>query len=216
MDGNLLPHGTLLRGWVVPVPLNPLRIGNLRLAALLPSAVVALVAGCASTTVTLSPSPQAPLCAHAAHALVLWAPRWRADQKDVPAREEAAAAGLRDFLAQPGCFAQADLRRVQNLEPATVGAHLANAKGAVSVVVGVEVHELGPVVKLLSSVALVEGGTEVLLRIVEFAPPSATVARQFTVHWQSGGVGVVKGVASLPGDMQAALLASFQPGAPAR
>lgn len=188
----------------------------MRLGAALASIAVAMVAGCASTTVALQPSPQAPLCAPVAHALVLWAARWRADQKDVPAREEAAATGLREFLARSGCFAQAELRRVQNLEPATVGAQLAQAAAPATVVVGVEVRELGPVVKLLSSAALVEGGTEVVLRIVEFAPQAATERRQFTVHWQSGGAGVIKGVASLPGDLQAALRAGLQPGTPAK
>lgn len=183
--------------------------------ALVSPAVFALVAGCASTTVTLQPLPQAPLCTPAAPALVLWASRWRADQKDVPAREEAVASGLRESLARSGCFAQAELRRVRNLEPATVGAQLAQATAPATVVMGVEVRELGPVVKLLSSAALVEGGTEVVLRIVEFAPQAATKQRQFTAHWQSGGAGVIKGVAGLPGVMQAALRAALQPGSSA-
>lgn len=172
---------------------------------------MAWLAGCASTSVTLQPSPQAPMCDPRATALVTWSPVWRADQKDIPWREEAAAAGLRDFLSQSGCFAKAELRRVENLQPSTVAAQIATAAEPFTVVVGVEVHELGPVVKLLSSVALVEGGTEVVLRLVEFAPGSAAERRQFTVHWQNGGAGVVKGVGSLPSDMQAALRAGFQP-----
>lgn len=82
-------------------------------------------------------------------------------------------------------------------------------------VVGVEVRELGPIVKLLSSAALIEGGTEAVLRIIAYSPQSGDEVRQFTVHWHNGGPGVVKGVASLPGDMQAALRAGLQPGSAA-
>ncbi len=176
----------------------------------------ALLVGCASTTVALLPAPQAPVCAASATALVVWTPDWRADQKDVPAREEAAASGLRDFFAQSNCFARAELRRVKELTPTTVQAALGSAREPVALAVGVEVRELGPIVKLLSSVALVEGGTEVVLRITEYSPQSAAEVRQFVVHWKNGGPGVVKGVAGLPGAMQSALQAGLQPGAGAK
>jgi len=153
--------------------------------------VCALLAGCASTKVTLQPSPQPPVCSASATALVLWAPHWRPDQKDVPAREESAAAGLKDFLAQSGCFARSELRRVKDLAPPTVQAHLGSTRDLVAQVIGVEVRELGPIVKLLASAALVEGGTEVILRIVEYSPRSAVEVRQFTVHWQNGGPGCI-------------------------
>lgn len=181
-------------------------------------AACALLAGCASptTTTTLQPSPQAPVCDAAARALVLWAPGWRPDQKDVSAREAAAAAGLNDFFAHSGCFAHAELRRVPALTSAAVQAEVGRSSGALAPVVGIEVRELGPVVKLLSSAALVDGGTEVLLRIGVYAPPSAAELRQFTVHWHDGGPGVVKGVASLPADMRAALQAGLQPRAAAK
>ena len=68
----------------------------------------------------------------------------------------------------------------------------------------------------MSSAALVDGGTEVLLSISVYSPQSAAELRQFTVHWQDGGPGVVKGVASLPADMRAALQAGLQPGAATR
>jgi hypothetical protein len=35
--------------------------------------------------------------------------------------------------------------------------------------------------------------------------------REFSVHWRNGGPGVVKGVASLAGDIQQALAAALQP-----
>lgn len=174
------------------------------------------VAGCASTTITLSPSPQPPVCDRSASALVLWAPKWRADQKDVPQREAAALAGLDSFLAQSGCFARAQAQRVPDLGAQSMPQKIAAATGQFDRVVVIAVRELGPVVKLLSSAALVDGGTEVMLQITTYAPPDAAPQRTFTVHWQHGGQGVIKGVASLPADMHAALTAGLQPRAPQR
>lgn len=175
-----------------------------------------LLAGCASTNVTLEPPSQSPVCAASESALVLWAPAWRADQKDVPAREEAANSGLTTFLASSGCFAKSQLRRVPAVSVSAVKEQMAGSAGNVTRVVGIEVRELGPVVRLFSSAALVEGGTEVLLRVTEYSPVQMSELRQFTVHWKNGGPGAVKGVASLPGDMQSALRAGLQPGVVAR
>lgn len=174
--------------------------------------LTALLTACASTQTTVAPSPQAPLCDASASALVIWAPAWRADQKDVPAREAAAAAGLRDFFASSGCFARVALQRVAAVEPAAARAQAAAATAPFSVLLGVEVRELGPVLKLLSSPALVEGGTEVQLRLLAFDPADAALRRAFTLQWRHGGAGVVKGVASLPADMQSALRVALQPG----
>jgi hypothetical protein len=175
------------------------------------AAVAACLAGCANTAVTLRPSPQAPVCDGAAAALVLWATQWRRDQKDVPEREAAADAGLRAFLQDSGCFARAELRRADDAQQGTIAAQRAAEAGVAEKVVLVTVRELGPVVRLLSSVALVEGGTEVVLQVEEFAPPRGAATRAFTIHWQRGGAGVVSGVASLPEDMRAALVAGLQP-----
>lgn len=152
------------------------------------------------------------MCERAATALVLWAPEWRADQKDVVDREAAAAAGLNAFFDNSGCFARTEIRRIPDLGPATVSAQAAGQFGR-TVVIGV--RELGPVVRLLSSAALVEGGTEVVLKIAAHPAAPGARPREFTVRWHSGGPGVVKGVASLPEDMQAALRAGLQPGAAA-
>ena len=185
----------------------------------------AVLAACASTTgtttVTLTPSPQAPVCDRTATALVLWAPQWRPDQKDVAQREAAAAAGLARFIDTSGCFARAQVRRLADTSAASVDAQAGTAAAeAFSQVVVIRVRELGPVVRLLSSVALVEGGTEVVLHVstrsLRPAGVAGPAAREFTVHWQQGGPGVVKGVASLPADMQAALAAGLQPEAAAK
>ena len=176
----------------------------------------AVLAGCASTTITLTPSPQSPVCDPSAATLVLWTPQWRPDQKDVAMREEAAAAGLGKFLAGSRCFARSEVRRVRELGPASVPTPADAAAGRFTHVVAIEVRELGPVVKVLSSAALVEGGTEVVLRITAYSVPAVGSPRAFTVHWRNGGPGVVLGVASLPADMQAALVAGLQPGTAAR
>ncbi len=171
----------------------------------------ACIAGCASTTVTFSPDPQAAVCSDNATALVLWAPQWRADQKDVPDREAAAATGLQTFFSSSGCFAHSELRRLSSVAPLPM-TEIASANGQFEKVVVIAVRELGPVVKLLSSLALVDGGTEVVLQVAEFSPPSSVQPREFTIHWQHGGHGVIKGVGSLPQDMHAALVAGLQSG----
>ena len=170
-----------------------------------------LLSACASTEVTLSPSPQAPVCDRSAVALVLWAPQWRPDQKDVASREEAAAAGLSSFFASSGCFARTELRRVNSLSPSVASSELGASNAQFNTVVTVVVRELGPVVKLLSSASLVEGGTEVVLQVTAHRLQSSSQPREFTVHWRHGGPGVVKGVASLPSDMSAALRSGLQP-----
>ena len=82
--------------------------------------------------------------------------------------------------------------------------------------VSITVRELGPVLKLFSSLALVDGGTEVVLDIVAFSPGRPGSRVDFSVYWQNGGHGVVKGVASLPEDMAAALAAALRPAPAAR
>lgn len=176
----------------------------------------ALLAGCASTAITLNPSPQAPVCEHSAAALVLWAPEWRPDQKDVVEREMAAETGLKNFLGSSGCFARSELRRIPDLSPTTISAQTASTARQFTRIVIIGVRELGPVVKLLSSAALVEGGTEVVLQVTAYSVPEVTQPREFAVHWRNGGPGVIKGVATLPGDMQAALLAGLQQGTAGR
>lgn len=196
------------------IPSDP-RAARRRCAAVL-GVTAALLAGCATTRVTLKPADPGPVCNRTAAARVAWTPRWRADQKDVPAREAAAAAGLERFLAGSGCFARWTLQRLTDPGPAALGAAVAQAPAEAGTVVIVVVRELGPVVRLMSSAALVEGGTEVVLDIVVHDGPGRSRRREFTVHWQHGGPGVVKGVESLPSDLQAALAAGLQPAPGAR
>ena len=171
--------------------------------------IAALLTACASTSVTLQPADRPAVCAQTSTALLVWTPRWRADQKDVAAREEAAAAGLHDYFSQATCFSSTQVRRLPDLADATVRAEAARMVSLPQTVVGIEVQELGPVVRLLSSAALVEGGTEVKLRVLVYGPGAEARPRSFTAHWQNGGPGVVKGVASLRADMRAALQAAL-------
>lgn len=100
---------------------------------------------------------------------------------------------------------------MSNLSPSVVNAELGAANAQFNAVVTVAVRELGPVVKLLSSASLIEGGTEVVLQVTARRLQSSSQPREFTVHWRHGGPGVVNGVASLPGDMSAALRSGLQP-----
>lgn len=164
-------------------------------------ALVAIaVAGCASTvTVDITPSIDRTLCRPDVAAEVWWTTRWRADQKDVPLRNAAAEQGIQQFLSKPGCFATTVLHR--GTPPSAGSPH-----GAARIVL--VVRELGPTLRIGSSLALVDGATEVVFDIEtageQHIPP------RITVHWREGGPGTVKGVASLPADMAAALTTAFR------
>lgn len=183
------------------------------LAALLVPVAGALCACASTTTSQLVPSPQSPVCQSSANAIVLWVPHWRPDQKDVPAREAAAAEGIAQFFAKSGCFSSTVVQRVTQPSTASIAAEVAGARPRYEKLVVVTVHELGPIVKIGSSVALVEGGTEVVLELAEYRLPDPSPQRTFAVQWRDGGPGVIKGVASLPQDIQAALAAGMQPAA---
>ena len=134
--------------------------------------------------------------------------------KDVPEREAAAEAGLKEFLESSSCFSRSELRRLLNMTPSVITTEAALANGPFDKVVMITVRELRPVIKLLASLALIDGGTEVVLHIAEYVLPSEKPARAFTVHWQNGGPGVIKSAASLPQDMQDALVYGLQPSKP--
>ena len=178
----------------------------------LATAFALALCGCAATTSTqITPSPQQPVCHASSTAMVVWAPHWRPDQKDVQAREVAASEGIARFFNESGCFASVSVRRVPHLSASQIQSATSDAALRHVKLVTLAVRELGPVVRLGSSVALVEGGTEVVIDIEEYKQPDAT-PRSFSVHWRNGGPGVIKGVATLPQDIHAALVAALQPG----
>ena len=150
-------------------------------------------------------------------ALVLWGTNWRANQKEVPLREEAARQGLEGFFATSGCYATVETRRLPNEASAVTStdqellsvASAANPRPSRLLVV--TVRELGPVVRVFSSAALVEGGTEVVLELRVLDVGSGASLASFQTHWQNGGAMVIKGVSSLPQDMRAALREALQP-----
>jgi hypothetical protein len=168
-------------------------------------AAAALLSACTSTKVTISPANQAPIYQPKSEVktAVLWTTRWRPNQKDVPQREAAASQGLVDFLADPRCFATSSVVRVDD-----GGVKPVVPRGADALLV-LTVRELGPTVKLLSSLALVEGGTEVVVDVALYLKGSSKPDREFTIHWRSGGPGRIKGVKSLPADLAAALRAGL-------
>ena len=167
----------------------------------------ALLSACASTTtVTLTPPDQAPVCQPQADlkASVLWRTDWRPNQKDVPEREAAASQGIADFFAHAKCFRSTSVARAHS------GRHGSAVPPESDLLVVLTVRELGPIVKLLSSAALVEGGTEVVIDVAQYRAGKVEPDRKFTIQWRDGGPGVVKGVQSLPADLTAALKAGLQ------
>jgi hypothetical protein len=178
---------------------------------------LATLAACASTAVEFTGTePKTPLCqvpSRTGNVLVLWGPQWRADQKDIPLREAAAEQGVKEYFAQSKCFPSAEIRRASVGTPLTAEQLKQLALGAERTaerVVVIAVRELGPIVKLLSSAALVEGGTEVVLHVSSYEVSESAGPKEIVVRWKNGGPGVIKGVATLPQDMRAALAAAFE------
>jgi len=132
-------------------------------------------------------------------------------------REAAAQRGIERFFATSGCFSQAQVVRADRppgaLSLPEIRGRAAAEPSAPSRVLLVTVRELGPIVKLLASLALVEGGTEVVLDIRSVAPARGEILADFTAHWEHGGPWVLKGVGTLEQDIGAALQAALKPAA---
>lgn len=176
-----------------------------------PSLIVLLstvlgLAACASTQVDLGPAPRiAPLCQTPSADLPLriqWRARWRADQKEPERRAAAAAEGIRQFVARAPCLGTAAIEN----GPAE-GAPDSAPSPAVRTL-QIEVLELGPRLRI-GLPNLIEGGTEVRLRLRLIDPVRAPATSLTTVHWQHGGPFVVRGVANLSQDLSDALAAAL-------
>lgn len=178
--------------------------------------------GCASTKLATSGEvPTVSLCQSSSETLstlVLWGPKWRPNQKEATRREAAVQQGLEDYFAQSGCFSKVEIHRlpeekierVSSRQELQALASLASAPPDRLLVV--IVRELGPVIKFLSSPAMLEGGTEVVLELTAVNLQTAASPASFRIHWQNGGPLVIKGVKTLPDDMSAALGAAMSPG----
>ena len=132
-------------------------------------------------------------------------------------REAAAQRGIERFFSTSQCFAKTKIiRKVGDqesidLSPTEVRALVATDATTLSYVLLITVRELGPIVKLLSSFALVEGGTETVLEIRTVSPSTGQTTADFTSHWQNGGPWVIKGVATLEQDIGSALQEALKP-----
>jgi hypothetical protein len=185
------------------------------------SLALLVLSGCASTRFQVTGQvAQQPLCqppGEQASALVFWGPKWRPDQKEVPRREAAAQHGIEQFFSTSECFAKVRVirkigdRESIELPPAEVPGLAATYGSDPSQFLFITVRELGPIVKIFSSLALVAGGTEVVLGIRAVSPSTGQITADFTAHWQNGGPWVIKGVATLEQDMASALREALKP-----
>ena len=183
--------------------------------------LVLVLSGCASTHFQITgPAPRQPLCqgpSEQASALVFWGPKWRPDQKNVPLREAAAQRGIERFFSTSECFARVRvIRKIGDREsidfpPEEVSAFAGAYGGTPSQLLFITVRELGPIVKLFSFPALVEGGTDVVLEIRAVSPSTGQTMTNFTAHWQNGGPWVIKGVKTLEQDMASTLKEALKP-----
>ena len=178
------------------------------------------VVGCASTKVNYTgEAPTRAICQSSSEslsALVLWETQWRPDQKDVPQRELAFQQGLQHFFSQSGCYSAYELKRIpaskngQNLNLTELLTQASSIKPKLNRIIVVTVSELGPVVRLLSSAALVEGATQVVFDLVATNVDAGTPIANFRMRWENGGSMVLKGLESLPQDVSAAMQVAMQ------
>jgi hypothetical protein len=185
------------------------------------SLAVLVLSGCASTHFQVTgQAPHPPLCqplGQQASALVFWGPKWRPDQKEVPLREAAAQRGIEQFFSTSECFAKVRVirkvgdRESIDLPPEEVPGLAATYESTPDQVLFITVRELGPIVKIFSSPALLEGGTDVVLEFRTVSPATGQTSANFTAHWQNGGPWVIKGVATLEQDIASALQEALKP-----
>lgn len=188
------------------------------LQAAMVAAFALWLGACANTQVrSAGQMPQAPLCqdtGESVSAVIIWGTQWRPDQKEPAAREAAARRGIETFFEQSRCFASVQVLKKRDDGDLTLDDLSALARKAqppASRVLTVTVRELGPVLKVFDSLALLEGGTEVVFDLRSFDVASGRLTSDFEAHWQRGGPWVVKGVGSLDADMRAALAAALRP-----
>jgi hypothetical protein len=122
--------------------------------------------------------------------------------------------GIEDFFASTACVGRLDIRRLnvqgnadQPSDEELVKLALTSMP-SVDRVILITIRELGP--KLLIGIpVVVEGGTEAVLEIRVLDAHTSQPLANLKTHWQNGGTFVVKGVKTLPNDMQSALRASL-------
>lgn len=172
------------------------------------------LAGCATTNIETSGTTlKQPLCdadSAAGTVSVVWASKWRVDQKEPPLREAAALRGIETFFASQPCFKQGGFRRIDlplagdDLSDAQLISLARSKSSAPDKIVLIVVRELGP--KLWVGLPkLIEGGTEVVLDIKVATGANSSLLANLHTHWQKGGAFYIKGVKTLDQDMQAAL-----------
>ncbi len=168
---------------------------------------------CASTRIetTGSALPRCSADGKPAQAHVFWKTEWRSNQKDVEQREEAVLRAIEDFFRQPGCFSAVAISRLDSSDTAAAQDQAlasAAAKTKSERIILITVHELGPVVRLCASPALVEGGTEALIGVRVLEPQGAVLA-DCRIHWQNGGPFAIKNTRTLREDMKSPLRAAL-------
>lgn len=181
----------------------------------------AALCGCASTQFqSAGQIPATPLCQgpnETVSALILWGVQWRPDQKEPALREAAARRGIETFFADSRCFTKARVleavndRRALDAAPEDLRSLAAREQPAASRALFITVREFGPVLKVFSSLALLEGGTEVVFDVRSVDIATGRSGSDFQANWQRGGPWVIKGTGSLDADMGAALAATLRP-----
>lgn len=158
---------------------------------------------CATRQITVNPrlalAGFCPKGAPPSAVRVFWNTRWRANQKDRPAREQAIRRGLEDYFAHSHCF------RSLSIQHASERPRLKNADAGHERDILISVSELGPKLRILGSLWLLEGGTEVSFTMSMQSANQEDTDKSARVHSFHTGPWFIKGVKDLDDDLAIAL-----------
>jgi hypothetical protein len=193
------------------------------LLATLTSILIALLVGCAATTVQFSGMAlRQSLCAEGGvrpNAVLYWMPQWRPDQKEPPVREALAQRGVERFAAEQSCVDITAIERWPAEQAVPDNDALLRRAGstrpAPQLVLMVVVRELGPRL-VVGLPVLVEGGTEAVIEARVLMLPSGELLADSRAQWRHGGRFVIKGIGSLDADLSAALKSALLMEPPAK
>ncbi|MFN8578059.1 MAG: hypothetical protein U0354_14565 [Candidatus Sericytochromatia bacterium] len=146
--------------------------------------------------------------------LVFWGTAWRDNQKEKNLREEIASKAINKYFSNSKCFS--DFKVVKNLNNkesiSLSDTELLNQTkdSKIDKIITIRIEELGPILNLNLGLVLVEGATEVKLRVKVIDIKTSSIDYDNSIDWKNGGAYIIKGIGTLESDMIDLLLKIFE------
>ena len=186
--------------------------------AIFTSAVLlSLLAGCSTITIKHHAiGYQPPLCSHVhgdEKIAVYWGTAWRADQKEVAAREKYVEEGIRKFFDSNTCFETVLLSKSVAGKDALLATDpeliAAGYTAGADKVFKFRIEELGPNLYLYLSPILWKTENEVMLQLRVLNVKTKNIESDLSSQWKRGGAFTLHGAGSIPTDFSGILKAIF-------